>query len=973
MTERWQAFWTALGLLALALLVCLVGRAQAQTTQCVTNVAAQGTVNAITSAPLPCGTTTNLLLLTALGANTSTAVTYQPTGSPALPVTRESGAALAVGDIAGAGFVALLTSTGSSWVLLNPSGLGSSGTLSASTPVSGIGTGDYLYNNSGFLGGTASVPLSAITGLATGVPSALAIVPDSLGGFVLSPVASFTPRQIANVMAYGADPTGVTDSTTAIQNALNAAGNSVAPGCTYFPAGVYYVSGELDAPAHNGCIFGDSALSTTIMAYNSNSPFTNFNIGTAAVASGSWLTGATTITLTADCPVTLPANANVYDTTNWTIVGTINTCPSSGTTLTLNIPSRPTTTLAGNVTSGVTTSVSIAACPSTAPDVATWILDTTSSVRLGTFASCTSGTLTFQNTATGNGTNGDAITFLEGGAQADSSASADKLQLGGALGVLVLQPNTGGNGDLVHDIGFDFSQPQTSVRANIVPFPPAIKLYDHGRDRIEDVRVADSNICLDARTSGSTANPPDYTKSGGGGVFLDNLECGALTYGWLWDGAKDNTHWTDDHFWPFGTQLGGANALNTVYSDGTNVCFQNGRVDGLVASGVACFKGNAVFTANAGTSASGAVPDQLFVNLQLDNYSSLTVLGGQIELTGGHMTYPATATTPSITVNGTAGGGPVLRMDHERLAWGQQSGVRIAVSGGGKAYIAHSNVVCNGNATPSTVQCGTVSSGVLELFDNTIAAGSAGNYVTVPMFEQSSTGGLKFAQNVLNTAGANNVAQFDTDTVFNFLGGNQWNGASYTLPTTTSTGVYTDNATFFTDSGGYTGDGAADLHFNVNSPTAKAGYVVWQNAGVTEWLLGNLGASNDFILTDHSTSTQFMTVMPGGAATLGEGALLSFNGQFTDVGTHPTYTGTCPVQNFNGGSLAGRFQMNGACAAGTVIATFASSAAHGFTCDAHDITTPADTVNETAYSTNSVTLTGTMANSDVVVFKCIGF
>ena len=44
-----------------------------------------------------------------------------------------------------------------------------------------------------------------------------------------------------------------------------------------------------------------------------------------------------------------------------------------------------------------------------------------------------------------------------------------------------------------------------------------------------------------------------------------------------------------------------------------------------------------------------------------------------------------------------------------------------------------------------------------------------------------------------------------------------------------------------------------------------------------------------------------------------------------------------------------------------------------FTPQAHDETTPADLMNQTAHTTNSVTFTGTMANADVVVFKCLGF
>ena len=52
-----------------------------------------------------------------------------------------------------------------------------------------------------------------------------------------------------------------------------------------------------------------------------------------------------------------------------------------------------------------------------------------------------------------------------------------------------------------------------------------------------------------------------------------------------------------------------------------------------------------------------------------------------------------------------------------------------------------------------------------------------------------------------------------------------------------------------------------------------------------------------------------------------------------------------------------------------MILTFLTAAPHGWSCSAHDLTTPADTMNETAFGTTSVTLTGTMASSDEVTFS----
>lgn len=63
------------------------------------------------------------------------------------------------------------------------------------------------------------------------------------------------------VTKYHADPAGVLDSTTAIQNALTAA--AVAGGTVYLPAGTYLISGQLTAGS-NTVIRGDGREATTI-------------------------------------------------------------------------------------------------------------------------------------------------------------------------------------------------------------------------------------------------------------------------------------------------------------------------------------------------------------------------------------------------------------------------------------------------------------------------------------------------------------------------------------------------------------------------------------------------------------------------------------------------------------------------------------------------------------------------------------
>lgn len=94
---------------------------------------------------------------------------------------------------------------------------------------------------------------------------------------------------------------------------------------------------------------------------------------------------------------------------------------------------------------------------------------------------------------------------------------------------------------------------------------------------------------------------------------------------------------------------------------------------------------------------------------------------------------------------------------------------------------------------------------------------------------------------------------------------------------------------------------------------------------------------------------------------------------FTAGGSAPTATGACAINTQLGGNTAGSFKANGVCSASTVILTFANTAANGWSCDAHDLTTPADLMNQTAYTTTTATFTGTMANLDLVTFKCTAF
>ena len=156
-----KRLWVA-GLLASTL---LAGRAEAQSTQCVTNARAGGTVNALTVPLLPCGLATNILILTLTGANTSADVTLQMAGFPALTVLRNDRTALQIGDLPGANAVVMLTGTGSNWLVLQ----GNAGNpLPIPVPVADGGTERITLTANGVLYGDGTNPIGMTAAGTTG-------------------------------------------------------------------------------------------------------------------------------------------------------------------------------------------------------------------------------------------------------------------------------------------------------------------------------------------------------------------------------------------------------------------------------------------------------------------------------------------------------------------------------------------------------------------------------------------------------------------------------------------------------------------------------------------------------------------------------------------------------------------------------------------------------------------------------------
>ncbi len=650
-----------------------------------------------------------------------------------------------------------------------------------------------------------------------------------------------------------------------------------------------------------------------------------------------------------------------------------------------------------------------------------------------------------------------------------------------AQGVVYAPANNGSTAPIMRDFGIAFTQPDTAARANLVAFPPGIFMQNVGRQTIQNVRISGGSYCIDAR--GNT-----------GGAFYDNVECGSLVKGLQIGGpigssagALDGVHITGWHFWDFG--INALPGLASIYTDGTNVSIEAGRIDWLGVTDSQNFYGNINILADASNSA-----DQWqFTNLSMDGARWLQA-GGVVQI--ANLQNATSGTGP----NGAAGGWPTivslsgsshLRVDGYRIGSYQGGGYAVSVAGG-ELSLANGSLACN---NPST-SCANVSNGTLTIRNSMMSPSGAGPWTTA--FVGQTGGSLQFYDNYFNTTGNGVGVAFladDNASSWSRFSGNQMTGWTVVYPTqsesadsafgpvfvpqtdptsmqvaTDSTGISLWSAantvgdTLFGHNagakinpvggagGGYgitafgngaaknatsaigttafgsgacnavtagtqatcvgAGAGAGSYGTRGGSGTTAIGYnalnAAWGvnntalgadagqalHGGASNLLLGqgvasstlSTGSNNVFLGTssncDAATageSDTFRLCASTGSTPLLRGNLaasslsLTVNGALAGGGSVPAASGSCSVAALVGGQIAGSFKASGVCAGGTVTLTFAAAQANGYACDAHNLTTPASAIDETAYSTTGVTFTATMAGDDLIVWKCTGF
>ncbi len=236
---------------------------------------------------------------------------------------------------------------------------------------------------------------------------------------------------------------------------------------------------------------------------------------------------------------------------------------------------------------------------------------------------------------------------------------------------------------------------------------------------------------------------------------------------------------------------------------------------------------------------------------------------------------------------------------------------------------------------------------------------------------------------------------------FQAFGASCANGMTWS--TTTGFGCQPSAPVLVAQANTYTGAGAAGTQtfvtgtgtnpaFNFTGNNTNTGFFgngvngsCWAAAGTASYCLGQtslLGKSTSaFGFTSGSATVAPDTLWTRKAAgqvsfddgTGGDSKGNLITGGYASGGTTFTASG-CSNSTLVGGASAGSFNSGttGTC---TVTITMGNSftAAHGFSCWANDVTTPADKINQTGGSTTTAILSGTTASGDVINFGCMAY
>jgi hypothetical protein len=160
-------------------------------------------------------------------------------------------------------------------------------------------------------------------------------------------------------------------------------------------------------------------------------------------------------------------------------------------------------------------------------------------------------------------------------------------------------------------------------------------------------------------------------------------------------------------------------------------------------------------------------------------------------------------------------------------------------------------------------------------------------------------------------------------------------------------------------------DANSNIGFFSNNNNNPQGILSWYlGNGTSKWTVGtNFLTTNDF---EFSNGSADFVVINHTSGAIKAPAYIS-------AGTTFTATGCGAPTSLTGGATAGFFLAQATSCTVTVTMGNLTTAPNGWSCSVWDVTTTANTLKETAYTTTTVTFSGTVASGDKIIFGCTGF
>ena len=242
-------------------------------------------------------------------------------------------------------------------------------------------------------------------------------------------------------------------------------------------------------------------------------------------------------------------------------------------------------------------------------------------------------------------------------------------------------------GIIIQHLGINFTQPDTTVRASLTAYPPAIRITAP-RTQLINIKIQQAIVGIDLIDNA-------------GGCTLDNINMSAYTSGVKIDGCLDTVRINNLHFWVFGL----TEDQKTIFLDSSNVGVLCGRCDDLKVTNCLfyCNKSLSFFIGATGAAFGEIIGCDFDNNFGIEGKANFVVTGCQftasrttdqfVLITGGNWTFSscsfyaaASFTNPAVQVN-NATEVSVLMLSACKFASGPHDVTMLNSSGYGRLVV----------------------------------------------------------------------------------------------------------------------------------------------------------------------------------------------------------------------------------------------------------------------------------------------